>query len=326
MLTLLLGSDDFSKKQYIKTLAAKTRASLEVYGDPENPPEMENLVGQDLFAGPKIFVLENLLNIFGELNTTEKLIASKNTIIFIVEKIDKRVAANKELLVHKQVEVKEFNLPHGRELDKWLGERVKFFGGKISTEAINSLAVKLGRDEAKETKFGGKVVSVEEVFSLWQADSEIQKLIAFAAGGEISPADVEELISESGEVDALQITNALAEQNKDLSFSLINKFLKEQSASDEKGNVIRLNALLADQFRSIALAQAFLEQRRPETEILAATAWKPGRLFVMKKFAARFSAKKVLDFLAKLKALDEELKSGQVPPKVLLDLIIIQLL
>ena len=53
--------------------------------------------------------------------------------------------------------------------------------------------------------------------------------------------------------------------------------------------------------------------------------WKSGRLFIMSKVAARFSATSVLGLLAKLKALDEELKTGSVPPRVLLDLIITQL-
>ena len=41
--------------------------------------------------------------------------------------------------------------------------------------------------------------------------------------------------------------------------------------------------------------------------------WKSGRLFIMSKVAARFSATSVLGLLAKLKALDEELKTGSVP-------------
>ena len=46
----------------------------------------------------------------------------------------------------------------------------------------------------------------------------------------------------------------------------------------------------------------------------------------MKKIAVRFKPKTVLEFLTKLEALDEELKTSSTPPKVLLDLIVSQLL
>jgi DNA polymerase III delta subunit len=45
----------------------------------------------------------------------------------------------------------------------------------------------------------------------------------------------------------------------------------------------------------------------------------------MKKIAARFKPQLISETLTKLAALDEELKTSQTPPKVLLDLILSQL-
>ncbi len=321
MLYLFLGADDFTKKQEISSLVKEKGAELVVFGEGEEVPKAGSLIATDLFSKPKVFVLTKL----PDLDNTEKFTSSPNHIIVSVISLDKRKKENKDLLANPKIIVKEFILPHGSELNEWILNRVTELSGKISQDAVNELAKRLGRDEAKETKFGGKVVSVEEVYSLWQADSEIRKLIYLAKDREIAKEDVLELVSESGEVDALQITNALADKNKELSFALINKFLKEQSSSDEKGSLIQLNALLAEQFRNVAMVQDFSAHKTTEAEILEKTGWKSGRLFIMKKIAGRFDQVKVIETLSKLASLDEEMKSSQMPPRVLLDLILAQI-
>jgi len=325
MLTLLIGADDFSKNQYINSMAKKEGMALEFFSDVENLPLASNLASQDLFSKPKVFILKGLVKYFSSDDIVEKLIASKNQIIIAEEKLDKRLSENKQLLANKNISLQEFNLPHGSELNKWIADRVKSLGGSISTSATESLAVALGRDDAKETKFGGKVASIDEIYNLWQADSEIQKLIAFAKAREITPNDVHQLASQNGEVDVFDLTNAIADNKKQEALELLHKFLKNETGSDEKGAIIQLNALLSEQFRNVAMIQEFLSRKTSDDKILEATGWKSGRLFVIKKIASKFTPKKVLDFLTKLSALDEELKSSGTPPKVLLDLIIVQL-
>jgi DNA polymerase III delta subunit len=119
--------------------------------------------------------------------------------------------------------------------------------------------------------------------------------------------------------------HALAEKDK-RALELISKFLQEQTASDEKGSIIQLNALLSEQFRNVYMAQEFLAGKTSEADILDKTGWKSGRLFIMKKIAARFKPQTISETLSKLAALDEELKTSQTPPRVLLDLILAQLL
>src|SRR3989344_158211 len=153
MLTLLLGADDFSKKEYIGSLAQKEKAEVEVFVDTENLPNADNLASQDLFSQPKVFVLQNLIAKFNQPETIGKLIASKNSIILVEEKLDKRLTENKELLSNSNIAIKQFSLPHAMELNAWIAEHVKSCGGKISQSAIEALAVALGRDDAKETKF-----------------------------------------------------------------------------------------------------------------------------------------------------------------------------
>lgn len=325
MIYLLLGSDDFTKNEYILTLAKEIGGQPDVFFDPETLPNISDLSQTDLFSKEKIYVLKGLLQKYNDPNNIEKLIATRNRIIFVEEKLDKRSADNKKLLNQTGIQVKEFVLPHGRELNNWIQERAKYYGAKFSQEAIENLSVALGRDLARETKFGGKVVSVEEVYNLWQADNEIKKLSDYAGTKEVSAGDVKNLVAENGEMDVYELTNAIADGEKNKSLFLLHQFFKQQSGTDEKGGVIQLNALLSDQFRNIAIVQEYLKQKKSEDEILSSTGWKSGRLFIIKKVAVRFNDKKVLDFLNKLKALDEEMKTSSVPPKVLLDLIVSQL-
>lgn len=323
---MLLGSDDFSKKMHIAELAKKHRAEVEFFGADGTRPELAGFFGQDLFARPKIVILENLLTGYGySAGLVEKLSASKNIIIFQDTKLDKRLSGNKQWLADKNLEILTFDLPHGTELDNWIIKRVKELGGLIGPAAAGLLGFKLGRDDAKETRFGGKVVAVEEIYNLWQAQAEIQKLISYSSGREITEADVQALASENGEVDVFNLISAIAENRRRETMTLLGRFLAGQSTVDEKGSIIQLNALLSEQFRNVAMVQDFVARKTTDNEILEISGWKSGRLFVIKKIAARFAPDKVRDTLNKLAALDDELKTGSVPPKVLLDLILAQL-
>jgi len=325
MLYIFLGPDDFTKKERIRELAEKTGAKVESFFGDDQLPSIDRFMEQDLFSSCKVFVMNQGLGKYGlEEKQIVALADCNNHIIFIEEKLDKRSASNKKLLENKKIVVKDFPLPHGREVDTWIKKRVTELGGKIADGAVELLAKRIGRDEAKETKFGGKVVEVKETFDLWQLDGEIKKLLSLAAGRAIEAADVENLVSANETADTLDIVDAIGAGNKARAAELINRFLDEE-AGDDKGQMIRLNALLCDQFRSLAITQDFVLRKLPEQDILEKTGWKSGRLFVMKKIASRLQPKKVMETLKKLEALDEEMKTGSTPPRVLLDLILAQL-
>lgn len=326
MISLFLGPDDFSKRERIKSLAEKDRQEADFFYGAEQVPDLAQLTEQNLFSASRIFVIKQGIGQYDlDDRTVGQLAASKNHIIFFEEKLDKRSAQNKKLIGNKKVSLVNFVLPHGKEVNQWIERRVKDRDGKISAQAVEYLAKKIGRDEAKETKFGGKVVEVKEVYDLWQLDSEINKLLSFAQGREIEEEDVENLVATVQEGDILEIIDAIGEGKKDQTIKLLAKFLASELASDEKAKIIQFNALLADQFRSICIVQDLSAQRMPESQILEKTSWKSGRLFVMKKIAAKLQPAKVLGTLKKLEALDEELKSSSTPPKVILDLIIAQM-
>ena len=173
MLHILLGSDDYSKKSHISLMLKQRGGDLEVFASADEMPNVSRLTEADLFSRPKTFVFEGLMPEIGE--NLDKIIQSQNHIIISINSLDKRKKENKELLARKDITVKEFVLPHGIELNKWIEKRMNEIGGSISKSATDELAVRLGRDNTKEIKVAGKVISTEEVFSLWQAESEIKK-------------------------------------------------------------------------------------------------------------------------------------------------------
>ena len=321
---LLLGPDDYSKKLFVASLVQKTGGDLVMFRQEEVLPEVSTLSQTDLFSKVKVFWFNNIMPDFAA--SFPDFSKSKNRVVISMVSLDKRKKESKELLNNESFEVKDFPLPHGRELDEWIISRVSELGGSIIKPAASALAEALGRDSGKETKIAGKIISVEEIFNLWQADSEIKKLLALAGEREITEADVKLLVPENREVDVFEITNSIADRRKSDAMNLMHAFLKNQAGADEKGAVIQLNALLAEQFRNVAMVSGFLVDKKTENEILELTGWKSGRLFIMNKIAPRFPLKKVLEFLNKLQALDKELKSSSIPPKVLLDLIITQLM
>lgn len=324
MLSIFLGPDSYTKHKIIQEHVASLGLPLEVLVMPDELP-MDQLTSQDLFSGKKAFLVSGAIAQLDD-KKVEALTAGPHQVFFVDDKIDKRTTFGKSLTSRKDIAVKEFPLPHGRELNSWIQKRVGEMGGKIDTNAVEAFAIRLGRDSGSEVKFGGKVVSVEEIFTLWETEKEIEKLISFAAGEPITEQMVIDLVEERGEARVLDIVDAIAQKQKQRAMELLEKFLQNETGSDEKGKIIQLNALLSEQFRNVAMIQDFTETRVPDDAILSQTSWKSGRLFVIRKIAARFEHKKIMDVLAKLSALDEELKTGSTPPRVLLDLIMVQLL
>lgn len=325
MISILLGPDDYTKKAHISSFAKKIGAEVEVFNSVEKPPRLRDFLQQSLFSGAKVYVVEGLFLKVDWQDSLDAAIASPNKIFIVENKLDKRMTAAKVFFADKRVTIQEFPLPHGKELDTWIQKRAGELKGSIIPEAASTLASLLGRDSAQEKKIAGKIVEVTEVYSLWQVNSELSKLISYANGKNITPEMVKEIVCAGYEINVMEITDALAAKDRKKALSLIHNFLTADTASDEKSSIIQLAAILAEQLRSIAIVEGFLSSNTPENIILEKTGWKSGRLFIMKKIASRFSPKSVKETLVKLDALDTELKTGSTPPRVLLDMIVAQI-
>ncbi len=320
MLYLLLGSESFLHKDFIGSLADKFSAPVIEIGSDDVFPDKAELSSQDLFAEEKIFVIFEGLTKRGMLEFIEELKASKNHIVILEDKLDRRKKETASIIKDPEITVVDCVTPLGAELVKWLDLRAKKYGTSFETGAASYLLTTLGQlGEVKNFK-----EPVQSQVNFWQLENEIKKLATYVNDSKITKQAIGELVKIREPVEVWDIINALADKNAHKLFSSLELFFGVLDGTDEKSKVIKCTALLAEQFRSIALVQSMLSQRLPDDIILEKTGWKSGRLFMVKKPAARFTAKVVLEFLAKLEALDLELKTSSTSPRVLLDLIVAQ--
>lgn len=314
MITLLLGSDVLAKKQHISAAAKLRDSEVETFTDSNAIPKFERLFEQQLFGAPKLVVLEHVWKKLDLDELLEKVGENKSAALYIVEdSIDKRTTANKDFLKDKRVTVVVLDSPVGtRESSDWIVKYANENKIKIEPSAAFALASALLLDE-------------DASLDVAHAQSELQKLKSYAASEVNSGAVTKEMVALLTEtasgVDVFALLNAIATKNKRLALQMLETFFETETA-DEKANAIKVTALLSDQFRSLLIAIDSDNRRIPDEAILKMTGWKSGRLFIMKKLSRNFTAPKVQQALSKLDNLDKELKTGSMPPHVVLDLII----
>jgi len=315
MIYLFLGTDDFSKRARLQELARGLGAEIVRVG--EGSIDLGQLAEPTLFGGARLFVIENFSTRLDPEIDLPPLLAGPHTIVLVEQAMDKRKKTTAQWLKHPDITVQEFNPPQGKDLQKWLLSRAKELGTTLPPGTADYLIAAV-LPPPSTSRF------VEPMADLSQLDNELRKLQAYADGQAITPAMVDALVSRNADVETWDIVNALADRNMKKAFVALEQFFGDASA-DEKSKTIQLNSVLADQFRSILIAQDFVKQRAPDSHILEHTGWKSGRLFIMKKLAGKFKPGQLISVLDKLERLDIELKSTTTPGQVILQLIAAQL-
>lgn len=330
MLYLLLGSDDFSKKEFIEGLKIKQGIKRAVVFDGSGDLASLALSG-DLFGGKQLIIARDYFS--GALGLSSgsdagqdsaELIkavkAAPNDIVFIEEKLDKRKSETKKILASKDLKVVEFEIPQGADFKAWVLARAKKLGLSFAAGALDIFLHRLTGQEnivagysAGGSGYGAPVFGSQLLYDLWQADSELQKLKTFAGDNPVGAQDISALVPENIDDNIFKITNAIGDKNRALAVRYLTDYMDRFAGSDEKTKIISLSGLLAEQFRSILAFTDLQQQGKGESEIAAATGFAPGKMFVYKKLAKSFGRDKAAQTLRKLELLDEEIKTTQGP-------------
>ncbi len=311
MIYLLLGKDDFSKKEYLDEFGGTQK--MQFFDGEIEPFSAEQVwqayINRDLFGGNKTVLVRGA---FAAAGFAEEFFAlvdradsseTSNILIFEESALDKRKKETKEILARKDFKIVEFEIPRGEEFRKWITARAIKYQLKLSGKALDLFLERMGT----EADFG------KEIYDLWQANSELQKLKAYAGDAQVGVEEVDGLVSQNYDENVFAITNAIGDKNKFRTVSLLTDYFERLPGVDEKTKIISLSALLAEQFRGILMIKDFDAQGMPDAQIAKAAGFTPGRVYIYKKLAQRFTVEKLLETLKKFELLDEEIKTSNGP-------------
>lgn len=319
MLYIFYGSDLQKKKLTIGELETALGTQATVFNSENPPANLRELFESDLFDSKKLFVLHELLGTSLTEDNLEEFVETANAIVFAEDSLDKRTRLAGVLLKHKKIVAKEFLPPSYTELPAWLVKMAQEKGLVLELAAAQELVLRLGYEDGSFLSPGKKINTAHLLL-------ELDKLGLFSAGESITQSAVESLVPDAKESIGFAVSNAVAERNATALLETLENYFKSSESGASVAKVLALNAVLSEQFRSIWTFQQAQKQGLSETELLSKTGWKAGKLYPLKRAAAKFSELEVEDILNKLELLDIEQKSTTLPSRVVLELVVSQLI
>ncbi len=196
--------------------------------------------------------------------------------------------------------------PKPRNLSRWLTTRAKNeYAAEISPQAADAIAAVAGDD-------------------LLRADNELYKLVAYVDGQRpIDEQDVAALTPYVPEANVFELVDALATGNGARALELMQQSLR----NDPRDPGFRLYALIVRQFRLLLMTRDHLDRgggASPDAIAQAVGA----RPFAARKLAVqawRFSSEELTVILKRLQRYDQEMKTGRIAPRLVLDLLVTNL-
>jgi DNA polymerase-3 subunit delta len=267
-----------------------------------------------LFGAPPVLLLQSMPADLSWAHLEPWLTASQ-TLVISVERLDGRQKLSKELLAHPKIQRHSAEPPVDAARLTWVKDYLTS-GGVTASQALVKTIVDILDPPPSPTSFGAKTT-----FNTELARHELDKLIAYVGpAGTVTAEAVTDILTTTDATIAFDISTAVAERNRAKALLFLERYVAAQ-AGDTAGTFIQLSALLAEQFRSLLLLRDCMDRRVSDAAIMAATGYKSGRIFVLKKLAAQFTVAELQSLLQKLQSLDFEMKTGGMPAHVVLDLI-----
>jgi DNA polymerase-3 subunit delta len=150
----------------------------------------------------------------------------QTTILMLV---DGEIKNNNSLLkkVSSVAKIKTFPLLGGSNLTAWIRKRMVEEGGSITPQAVSLLAELVGGN-------------------LWVMNNEIQKLVLYTRGGQVTEDDVRQVVSSAQETNIFTLVDAVVEGRAGVAQRMLHRLLQEGMPP---GQIL---AMITRQFRLIA--------------------------------------------------------------------------
>jgi DNA polymerase-3 subunit delta len=239
--------------------------------------------------------LERLIQYLQRLPETTRLVLVED------RSISKNNPVLRLALADERGHVKEFKAPQGKELSRWIEERVRKKGGQINPTAVETLAAFVEND-------------------LRLLDQEIEKLIAYVDRARpISEGDVRLLVSYVREANIFDMVDALGQRDGQQAAKLLHQLL------DEGEHPLALLGMIVRQFRIMIQVKELNGQGLNQQDIAARLKL---HRFVVKKAvrqAMNFSMEQLETVYRKLLETDVAIKTGQMDDILALDMLVVEL-
>jgi DNA polymerase-3 subunit delta len=193
--------------------------------------------------------------------------------------------------------VRSFQLPEGRNLERWIRTRAKASGGRISTHAAQVLAENVGSN-------------------LHTLDNEIEKLVLYKDGQQIEADDVSLLCSQVAEASIFKLVDALGNRNgREAASQLQIKF-------NEGADPYYLFAMIVRQYRLLIQVKELADEGSLPNEIaksLSIHNYVSGKLFQQSQ---NYTMPQLEQIYGRLLEVDVDLKTGHTDITTALNLIV----
>jgi len=217
--------------------------------------------------------------------------------------IDGRIGSSNPLLreISAKAQIKSFPRLKNARLRQWIGQRVKQEGGSISPEAMELLTKLIGSE-------------------LWIMASEINKLVLFTSGRRIEEEDVKRLVSHAQEANVFAMVDAILVFKAGVAEQLLQRLLEGGAAP------AYLLVMLSRQVQMIVRAKELRNRGESESEIqdkLGLTAE-----FALRKVleqADRYPMRQIVEVYHKLLETDLSIKTGRYSGELALNLLVADL-
>ena len=307
MIYLLFGEDNFQSRQklekikedFIKQDPSKINLAVFDIEETEYKNIKQAIQAQPFLAKTRLIIINNLIskghkNIqekFYDLIDAKEIPESNEVILFETGKVKKNIRLYK--IIKKLGKIEEFNPLYGYQLNNWIENKIKIKKGKISKGAVSKLAVHVGNN-------------------LNQLSCEIDKLIVYKNGEEITEEDISLQVKAKLDDNIFNFVDALGRKDKSTALKLLHEQIEQGQ------NEIYLLTMISYQLRNLIIVKSLSDSGVNQSEVAQKAKLHP---YVVQKTMSQinsFNSAKLKVMYHDLLEADISFKTGGAASKMLL--------
>jgi DNA polymerase-3 subunit delta len=194
--------------------------------------------------------------------------------------------------------IKQYKQPKEGQLPNWIQERARGKNGEVDWDASRRLAALVGND-------------------LRLLDMEIDKLLLYADGRQVTEEDVLLLASRAREESIFDLVECVGRREVDEALRLLHHFL------DGNEHPLRLLGMLARQIRILIQVSELRAEGKGQSEIAKRLKMHPYAVKMLAEQALNFTMEQLEQAHALVVETDWKIKTGEMPDVLALDLLVV---